>query len=467
MKRIEKFFKPWLKNLSAIFRRDFSAVCGLYEEGEVCSFVLLTEEGERVSGTFRREDARSSFAVLLQEKGLKPGTVAGAVILPEITLLDSFEQQLGNLREKELRKAVIWSLRSRGTVMERPVWPAASPVSREDAPGGTYRIAAVSQTEGEKGAALLRSLCLEPLAVYIMERRKLPEYRIGVPDLQEKGEEKEPEPAEAAARFLWFALGNSISEGTDKATAEERSEMNFLPLEQRPELYRWNRVIGLMLMVWLALLTIFFLKGQQETGLAATLQKEETLLHRQAAAGEEIRRLIERERSVTALEAEAVRLSSERQPVSPTLEALGAFTPAGIRLTELKGNPEGVVEIKGRTKSRKLVDRFIETCRQEMEPGVLRLKNISGEETAPAGRVGEREFIIILGGRNGSNEPAGNKKGKPATAPVGAGGDGDQRRFLPVSGMAAPAGGAVGSGSPAGRDAKDSAGAGGLSTQSS
>lgn len=398
MKRIEKFFKPWLKKLPAIFRRDFSAVCGLYEEGEVCFFVLLTEEGERASGTFRREDARSGFAVLLQEKGLKPETVAGAVILPEITLLDSYEQQLGNLREKELREAVIWSLRTRETVMERPVWSAASPVSREDAPGGTYRIAAVPQAEGEKGAALLRSLWLEPLAVYVVERRKLPEYRIGVPDLLEKREEPEPEPAEEAANFLWAALGDGLAKGTDKPAAEGRAKMNFLPLEQRPELYRWSRVVGLMLTVWLALLAVFCLKGQQEMALAAAaLKKEESLLHRQAVTREELRRLMKGERSVTALEAEAVRLSAERQPVSPALEALGAFTPAGIRLTELKGSPEGVVEIKGRTKSRALVDRFIETCRQEMEPGAMRLKHISGGKAAPSGGDYEREFVIILG----------------------------------------------------------------------
>lgn len=398
MKRIENFFKPWLKNLSAIFRRDFSAVCGLYEEGEVCSFVLLTEEGERVSGTFRREDARSGFAVLLQEKGLKSGTVAGAVILPEITLLDSYEQQLGNLREKELRGAAIWSLRTRETIMERPVWPAASPVSREDAPGRTCRIAAIPQAEGEKGAALLRALWLEPMAVYVMERRKLPEYRIGVPDLQEKREEQELEPAEAAANFLWSALGDGLVKGPDKPAAGDGAEMNFLPMEQRPELYRWSRAVGLMLAVWLALLAVFCLKGQQETALAAaTLKKEESLLQRQAVPREEFRRLMKGERSVTALEAEAVRLSAERQPVSPTLEALGTFTPAGIRLTELKGSPEGVVEIKGRTRRRALVDRFIETCRQEMEPSAMRLKHISGGKAAPSGGDYEREFIIILG----------------------------------------------------------------------
>lgn len=399
MKRIEKFFRPWLKKLTAVFRRDFSAVCGLYEEGEVCFFVLLTEEGERVSGAFKREEAPSGFAVLLQEKGLNPGTVAGAVILPEVALLDSYEQQLGNLRGKELRGAVIWSLRTRETVMERPVWPAVSPVSREDAPGGTYRIAALPQAEGEKGAALLSSLCLEPLGVYVMERRKLPEYRIGVPDLQEKGEERELEPAEAAANFLWAALGDDgLSRGTDKSAAVEGAEMNFLPLEQRPELYRWGRVVGLMLTIWLALLTVFFLKGQQEMALAAAeLKKEESWLHRQAAAREEFQRLMKGEGSVTALEAEAVRLSAERQPVSPTLEALGVFTPAGIRLTELKGSPEGVVEIKGRTKSRELVDRFIETCRQEMEPSAMRLKSISGGKAAPSGGNYEREFIIILG----------------------------------------------------------------------
>lgn len=398
MKRIDKFFRPWLKKLPAIFRRDFSAVCGLYEEGEVCSFVLLTEDGKRVSGTFKREDARSGLALLLQEKGFKPGTVAGAVMLPEVTLLDSYEQQLGNLGEKERRRAVIWSLRTRETVMERPVWPAASPVSREDAHGGTYRIAAVPQAEGEKGAALIRSLCLEPLAVYVMERRKLPEYRIGVPDLQEKMEEKELEPAEKAASFLWAALGDGLSKGTDKPMAGEGEEMNFLPLEQRPELYRWSRVIGLMLTIWLALLAVFFLKGQQEIALAAAeLKKEESLLHRQAVTREEFQRLMKGERYVTALEAEAVRLSAERQPVSPTLEALGAFTPAGLWLTELKGSPEGVVEIKGRTKSRELVDRFIETCRQEMKPSAMRLKNISGGKAVPPGGDYEREFIIILG----------------------------------------------------------------------
>lgn len=398
MKRIEKFFRPWLKKLTAVFRRDFSAVCGLYEEGEVCSFVLLTAEGERVSGTFRREDARSSLAALLQEKGFKPGTVAGAVILPEITLLDSYEQQLGNLREKELREAVIWSLRTRGTVMERPVWPAASPVSREDAPAGTCRVAAIPQAEGEKGAALLRALCLEPLAVYVLERRSLPEYRIGVPDLQEKREEQELEPAEEAANFLRAALGDGLVKGIDKPAAGKGTEMNFLPLEQRPELYRWSRVVGLMLAVWLALLAVFFLKGQQEMALAAAeLKKEESWLHRQAVPREEFQRLMKGERSVTALEAEAVRLSAERQPVSPTLEALGAFTPAGLWLTELKGSQEGVVEIKGRTKSRELVDRFIETCRQEMEPSAMRLKNISGGKAAPPGGDYEREFIIILG----------------------------------------------------------------------
>lgn len=398
MKRIEKVFRPWLKKLPALFRRDFSAVCGLYEEGEVCSFVLLTEEGERVSGTFRREDARSSLAALLQEKGLKPETVAGAVILPEITLLDSYEQQLGNLREKERREAVIWSLRTRGTVMERPVWPAASSVSREDAPAGTCRVAAIPQAEGEKGAALLRALWLEPLAVYVLERRSLPEYRIGVPDLQEKREEKELEPAEAAASFLWAALEDGLSKGTDKPAAGEGAEMNFLPLEQRPELYRWSRVVGLMLTVWLALLAVFFLKGQQEMALAmAELKKEESWLHRQAVPREEFQRLMKGEGSVTALEAEAVRLSAERRPVSPTLEALGVFTPAGIRLTELKGSPEGVVEIRGLARSRELVDRFIETCRQEMEPSAMRLKNISGGKAAPPDGDYEREFIIILG----------------------------------------------------------------------
>lgn len=397
MKRIENFFRPWQKKMTAVFRRDFSAVCGLYEDGEVCSFVLLTEDGERASGTFKREEAWSGFAALLQEKGLEPGTVAGAAILPEVTMLDSYEQQLGNLSEKELRGAVIWSLRTRETVMERPIWQAASPVSREDAPEGTYRIAAIPQAEGEKGAALLRSFCLEPLAIYAMERRKLPEYRIGVPDLQEKREEKELEPAEAAARFLWAALGNRLPAGTDIAVAEG-GEMNFLPLEQRPELYRWSRVIGLMMAIWLALLTVFFLKGQQETALAAAaLKKEEALLHRQAVTREEFQRLTEGERFVTALEAEAVRLSAERQPVSPTLEALGTFTPAGIRLTELRGSPEGVVEIKGRTKSRELVDRFIETYRQEMEPNAMRLKSISGGKATFSGGDYEREFIIILG----------------------------------------------------------------------
>lgn len=126
-----------------------------------------------------------------------------------------------------------------------------------------------------------------------MERRKLPEYRIGVPDLQEKREEKEPEPAEEAANFLWAALGDGLAKGTDKPAAGGRVEMNFLPLEQRPELYRWSRVVGLMLTVWLGLLAVFCLKGQQETALAAAaLKKEESLLHRQAVSREEFRRLM-------------------------------------------------------------------------------------------------------------------------------------------------------------------------------
>lgn len=397
MKRIEKFLRPWQRKLTAVFRRDFSAVCGLYEEGEVCSIALLTGDGERISGTFKREDARLRFAALLQEKGLKPEMVAGAAILPEVTLLDSYEQQMENLSKNEMKGVVNWSLRSRETVMEQPVWQTSYPVSREDAPGVEYRIAAIPRAEGEKGAALIRSLSLEPLAVYVMEGKKLPAYRIGVPELQEK-REGELRPAEAAARFLRSALGDSLSEGNDKGTAEEKGAMNFLPLEQRAELYRWSRVVGLMLILWLALLTIFFRKGQQEKiSLAAALQQEESLLHRQAVTGEEYRRLMEWERSVTALEAAAVRLSAERQPISPTLEALGAFTPAGIRLTELKGSPEGVVEIKGAAKSRGLVDRFIETYRQEMEPGTLRLKNISGGMSVPSGGTYEWEFTIILG----------------------------------------------------------------------
>lgn len=55
------------------------------------------------------------------------------------------------------------------------------------------------------------------------------------------------------------------------------------------------------------------------------------------------------------------------------------------------------MEIKGRTKSRALVDRFIETCRQEMEPSAMRLKHISGGKATPSGGDYEREFIIILG----------------------------------------------------------------------
>lgn len=393
MKRMEKFFWSGLKKLSAMFRRDFSAVCGLYEEGEVCSFVLLTENDEPVTKALKREEARESLTALLQEKGLKPETVAGAVILPEITLLDSYEQSLGRLREKELRGAAVWSLRTRESVMERPVWWAVSPVNRAEVPAGTYRIEAIPQEEGEKGAALIRSCGLEPLAVYVMESRKLPEYRIGVPDLSGEKEAKETEPAEEAAQLLWSSLGEE-----DNQTSLVGAAMNFLPMEQRPERYRWSRVVSLLLIVWLALLTGFFLRWQQEIMTAeAVLKTEETLLHRQSVTEEEYKRLTGREKAVTILEAEAVRLSAERQPVSPTLEALGVFTPAGIRLTELTGLPEGAVEIKGVTRSRELVDKFIETYRQEMEPGAMKLKNISGGKSAPLGRSDEREFVIILG----------------------------------------------------------------------
>lgn len=393
MKRMEKFFWSGLKKLSAMFRLDFSAVCGLYEEGEICSCVLLTENEEPVARTWKREKARESLTALLQEKGLKPETVAGAVILPEITLLDSYEQSLGRLREKELRGAAVWSLRTRESVMERPVWWAVSPVNRAEVPAGTYRIEAIPQEEGEKGAALIRSCGLEPLAVYVMESRKLPEYRIGVPDLSGEKEAKETEPAEEAAQLLWSSLGEE-----DNQTSLVGAAMNFLPMEQRPERYRWSRVVSLLLIVWLALLTGFFLRWQQEIMTAeAVLKTEETLLHRQSVTEEEYKRLTGREKAVTILEAEAVRLSAERQPVSPTLEALGVFTPAGIRLTEVTGLPEGAVEIKGVTRSRGLVDKFIETYRQEMEPGAMKLKNISGGKSAPLGRSDEREFVIILG----------------------------------------------------------------------
>lgn len=393
MKRMEKFFGSGLKKLSAMFRLDFSAVCGLYEEGEICSCVLLTENEEPVARTWKREKARESLTALLQEKGLKPETVAGAVFLPEITLLDSYEQQLGNLREKELRGAVGWSLMTRESVMERPVWWAVSPVNRAEVPAGAYRIEAIPQEEGEKGVALIRSCGLEPLAVYVMESRKLPEYRIGVPDLSGEKEAKETEPAEEEARLLWSSLREE-----DNQTSLAGAAMNFLPLEQRPERYRWSRLVSLLLIVWLALLTGFFLRGQQEIMTAeAALKAEETLLHRQPVTEEEYKRLTEREKAVTILEAEAVRLTAERQPVSSTLEALGVFTPAGIRLTEVTGLPEGAVEIKGVTRSRELVDKFIDTYRQEMEPGAMKLKNISGGKSTALGGGHEREFVIILG----------------------------------------------------------------------
>ena len=107
--------------------------------------------------------------------------------------------------------------------------------------------------------------------------------------------------------------------------------------------------------------------------------------------------MIAAEKSIAVLESEAVRLSAERRPASPTLEALGVLTPAGVYLTELTGELDGTVLIKGRAVSREQIDRFIAEYRQRMNPRAMKLKSIS-EIKPPVGGGGYgREFVISLG----------------------------------------------------------------------
>ncbi|MDO4204516.1 MAG: PilN domain-containing protein [Selenomonadaceae bacterium] len=411
MRLQEKLLTGWPDKVTAGLRRDYSVVCGIYEDEADYTVAVIRSAGEPAAvRKIKKEAARESFARFISGLGLKPEEIAGAVMLPEMALLDSYEEQLGDLGEKELPGAARWSLMTRETIMERQVWWTATPVNNEENLSGVYRIEAISREDGERGLTLLRSIGVEPMAVFVMGRRAdrgtdgyEAGYRIAVPELTEPvtaDEAPKSSPAELAACLLWADLGRGLPMNCTFGGKElaEGAAMNFLPLEERPELYRWQQAAAVVLVVWLICLGGFFFRVQLEVTAARTaLSSEETLLKRQDTGGTERRQMMAAEKRIMTLEREAVRLTAERRAVSPTLQALGALTPVGIRLTELTGQPEGTILIKGETRSSKQVKDFIETFRRRMNPAAIKLKSISEAKSPASGRGTKQEFVIILG----------------------------------------------------------------------
>lgn len=399
--RIQDILLKGRELLPAGLKRDFPVVCGVYEDGENCSVAIVNSDSRQaIIRRFPKKDAPEEFAKLLRINGIRQENVAGAVVLPEFTMLDFYEEQLGVLGDRELQGAAAWSLMTRETVMERQVWWAAVPAGPETP--GIYRIGAIPQEEGEEATAFLRSLGVVPAAVFVTGQGRVSDYRITVPELTgEKADEGAGiEPAEQAAYALWTDFGRGLPGKHSSGQREllDIAAMNFLPLNERPELFCWTKVVALLLIVLLLCLGGVFFKGQQEVaGARSALINEETVLKQQDTGGEGRRRMIAAEKSIAVLESEAVRLSAERRPASPTLEALGVLTPAGVYLTELTGEMDGTVLIKGRALSREQIDRFIAEYRQRMNPRAMKLKSIS-EVKPPVGGGGYgREFVISLG----------------------------------------------------------------------
>ena len=402
--------KDWLTTLrgkvSAGLGQDYSAACGLCEDGDEYSAALIKGDGmPPICRRFKKENVAKDFGRFLQSQGVKPESTAGAILLPRLTLLDCYEEELGALREENLKEAASWSLMTRETVMERPVWWAAAPVKSDDMPVGSFRLGAIPWEDGEGAAAIFKVLKIEPMAVFVMGTADCfgeadGSYRIGVPELQGESAGEKENSATVAAMALWADLGGTLPKEYEGRRREltAGAAMNFLPEEQRPELYRWKEIAAALLAVLFLLLGGLFLRGQQELKSAAdALRREEAQLAQGDTQRDERRRLIELEKQVRELEADAARLTAYRHPAAPTLEALGVYTPAGVVLAEISGGADGMVTVKGEARSRELAEKFIESYRQKMNPGAMRLKSIS--EVKPQRMSGgpAKEFVIFIG----------------------------------------------------------------------
>ena len=180
--RIQDILLKGRELLPAGLKRDFPVVCGVYEDGENCSVAIVNSDSRQaIIRRFPKKDAPEEFAKLLRINGIRQENVAGAVVLPEFTMLDFYEEQLGVLGDRELQGAAAWSLMTRETVMERQVWWAAVPAGPETP--GIYRIGAIPQEEGEEATAFLRWLGVIPAAVFVTGQGPVSDYRITVPEL--------------------------------------------------------------------------------------------------------------------------------------------------------------------------------------------------------------------------------------------------------------------------------------------
>ncbi len=402
--------KDWLMTLrgkiSAGLGQEYSAACGLYEDEDEYAVALVRGDGKpTVCRRFKKENIAEDFARFLESQRVKPEATAGAILLPGVTLLDCYEEELGTLREEELKEAAGWSLMTRETVMERQIWWAAAPVKRDEVPTGIFRLAAISREDGEGAAALCKELKIEPLAVFVIGTADCfgeaeTGYRIGVPELQGESAGETIDSSEMAAMALWADIGGKLPEKYEGRHRDltAGAAMNFLPEEERPERYRWKEITAALLSILFLLLGGFFLRSQQELKTATdAFRSEEAQLNQMDTQKDERKQMIALEKQVRELEADAARLTAYRRPVAPTLEALGVHTPAGVVLTEISGGSDGLVTVKGEARSRELAEKFMETYRQRMNPGTMRLKSISEAGAQKDRGSFAREFVIIIG----------------------------------------------------------------------